>query len=132
MTALDLIAAAGQLGLTLWAKDNGKLGFKPERLCPPEFKAKLKTHKADLLTLLQAKGVTWIEVHSKRIGGTIFFCADEDTKAALVQAGAEEWSIYTRSELRILCEQNRVAPLSPDELRKVHEIKRTFNGRIAE
>ena len=70
MTALDLIAAAGRLGPTLWAKE---LGFKPERLCPPEFKAKLKTHKAELLTLLQAKGVTWIEVHSERIGETIFF-----------------------------------------------------------
>ena len=131
MTALDLIAAAGQLGLTLRAKDNGKLGFKPERLCPPEFKAKLKTHKAELLTLLQAKGVTWIEVYSERIGETIFFCADEDTKAALIEAGASEWSIYTRDELRTLCEQNRVAPFSDAELRKVHELKRTFNGRIA-
>ena len=41
-----------------------------------------------------------------------------------------QWSIYTRDELRTLCEQNRVAPLSPAELRKVHEIKRTFSGRI--
>jgi hypothetical protein len=113
-----------------WSDALGKGGFKPERLCPPEFKAKLKTHKAELLTLLQAKGVTWIEVHSERIGETIFF-ADEATKAALIEAGAEEWSIYTKDELRILCEQNRVAPLSPDELRKVHQIKRTFNGRIA-
>jgi hypothetical protein len=96
MTALDLIAAAGQLGLTLWAKANGKLGFKAERLCPPEFKAKLKTHKAELLTLLQAKGVTWIEVHSERIGETIFFCADEATRNVLVEAGAEAWSIYTK------------------------------------
>ena len=131
MTALDLIAAAGQLGLTLRAKDNGKLGFKPERLCPPEFKAKLKTHKAELLTLLQAKGVTWIEVYSDRIGETIFFCADEATKAALIEAGAEEWSIYTKDELRVLVAQNRVAPFSDAELRKVHELKRTFNGRIA-
>ena len=130
MTALDLIAAAGQLGLTLRAKDNGKLGFKPERLCPPEFKAKLKTHKAELLTLLQAKGATWIEVHSERIGETIFFCADEATKAALIEAGAEEWSIYTKDELRVLVAQNRVAPLSADEVRKVHEIKRTFHGRV--
>jgi len=131
MTALDLIAAAGQLGLTLRAKDNGKLGFKPERLCPPEFKVRLRTHKAELLTLLQAKGVTWIEVYSERIGETIFFCEDEATKETLVQAGAEKWSIYTKDELRVLVAQNRVAPLSPDELRKVHEIKRTFNGRIA-
>jgi hypothetical protein len=130
MTALDLIAAAGQLGLTLRAKENGKLGFKPERLCPPEFKAKLKTHKAELLTLLQAKSVTWIEVHSERIGETIFFCADGDTKAALIEAGADEWSIYTKEELAILVAQNRVAPLSADELCKLHEIKRTFNARI--
>jgi hypothetical protein len=49
-----------------------------------------------------------------------------------VAAGAEPWSIYTRAELRILVAQNRVAPLSHDELRKVHEIKRTFNARISE
>ena len=71
-------------------------------------------------------------VFSQILGETIFFCEDEHTKTALVEAGADEWSIYTRDELRILCDQNRVAPLSPDELRKVHEIKRTFNGRIAE
>jgi hypothetical protein len=52
------------------------------------------------------------------------------TRGALVQAGASEWSIYTRDELRTLYEQNRVAPLSPAELRKVHEIKRTFSRRI--
>ena len=55
---------------------------------------------------------------------------DEATKRALIEAGASEWSIYTRDELRILCEQNRIAPLSIAELRKVHEIKRTFSGRI--
>jgi hypothetical protein len=44
--------------------------------------------------------------------------------------GAYEWSIYTRAELQTLCEANRVAPLSPAELCKVHEIKRTFSGRI--
>ena len=129
-TTIEVFQKAAELGLTLRAKDNGKLGFKPARLCPAEFKAKLKTHKAELLTLLQAKGVTWIEVHSERIGETIFFCADEATKAALVEAGAEEWSIYTKDELRILCEQNRVAPLSADELKQLHQIKRTFNARI--
>ena len=69
-------------------------------------------------------------VYSETLDETVFFCEDEDTKAALIEAGADEWSIYTKDELRILCEQNRVAPLSPDELRKVHEIKKTFSGRI--
>jgi hypothetical protein len=130
MTALDLIAEAGQLGLTLWAKDNGKLGFKPERRCPPEFKEKLRVPKAELLALLQTKGVTWIEVFSECIGETIFFCEDGDTKAALIEAGASEWSIYTRDELRILCEQNRIKPFTRAELRKLQEIKRSFNVRI--
>jgi pyrroloquinoline quinone (PQQ) biosynthesis protein C len=69
--------------------------------------------------------------YSKTLEETIFFCEDEATKAALIEAGADEWSIYTKNEVRILLANNRVAPLSPDELRKVHEIKRTFNGRIA-
>ena len=73
----------------------------------------------------------FVMVFSESLGETIFFCEDEDTKAALVQAGADEWSIYTRDELQTLCCANRVAPLSPDELRKVHEIKRTFSGRIS-
>jgi hypothetical protein len=52
------------------------------------------------------------------------------TKAALQNAGTEPWSIYARDELRILCEQNRIAPISNAELRKLHEIKRTFNAKI--
>ena len=81
---------------------------------------------------MQTKGITWIEVYSERLGETIFFCQDEDTKAALVEAGASGWSIYTKEELRILVVQNRIAPLTQAELRKIHDIKRTFGARIAE
>ena len=35
-------------------------------------------------------------------------------------------------ELRILVAQNRVAPLTDAELRKLPDIKRTFGARIAE
>jgi hypothetical protein len=69
-------------------------------------------------------------VYSHAVGATIFFCENGVTKSALVEAGAEPWSIYTRAELQTLCEQNRVAPLTAAELRKVHEIKRRFHGRI--
>jgi len=130
VTAFDVLSESRDLGLALWAKDNGKLGFKPERLCSPEFREKLRAHKPQLLALLQAKRVTWIEVFSERIGETIFFCEDENTKAALEEAGAEPWSIYTKAELRQLVQQNRIAPLSQAELRKLHEIKRTFDARI--
>ena len=79
---------------------------------------------------MQTKGITWIEVHSERLGEDLLFCGDEDTKATLIVAGAEEWGIYTLAELQILVAQNRVAPLSDAELRKVHDIKRTFDARI--
>jgi hypothetical protein len=55
MTAFDVLSESRQLGLTLWAKDNGKLGFKPERLCSPELMAKLRAHKPQLLALLEKK-----------------------------------------------------------------------------
>src|SRR6516162_10952806 len=132
MTALDLVAEAQRLGLMLWAKENGNIGFKPARLCPPEFIQGLSAHKREMLELLRMRGIRWIEVYSKRLNETIFFCHDEDTKEILIEAGAEPWSIYTRDELQILVTQNRVAPLSDDELRKVHEIKRTFGARITE
>jgi hypothetical protein len=69
-------------------------------------------------------------VDSRALNETIFFCADEQTKAALVEAGADAWSIYTKAELRVLVEQNRIAPISDAELRKVHEIKKTFHGKV--
>jgi hypothetical protein len=131
MTAFDVLSESRQLGLTLRAKDNGKLGFKPEWLCSPELMTKLRAHKLQLLALLRKKGVAWIEVFSDRIGETIFFAEDEASKAALVEAGADPWTIYTLDELRILVAHNRAKPFIPYELCKLHESKRTFKGRIA-
>jgi hypothetical protein len=131
MTALELIAEAEQQGLTLKATGN-YLDVIPGRLCPPEFALKLRAHKSELLSLLRMRGVTWIEVYSERIGESLFFCEDEETRDALIEAGASEWSIYTKAELRTLIAQNRIAPFSDAELRKVHEIKQTFSAKIAE
>jgi hypothetical protein len=98
-----------------------KLGFEPPdtltvepaRLCPPEFAEVLRAHKPALLALLK---LPFVMVQSATLGETtILFCADEDTKGALVEAGAELWSIYTLAELQTLCGQNRVAPLTAAE-----------------
>ena len=126
-TPISVLKEAATRGLRLEAQLDG-LHVNPAEDCSPAFEETLRSYKPQLLALLQ---LPFVMVFSEILVETIFFCEDEDTKAALIEAGAEEWSIYTRAELRILCEQNRVAPLSPDELRKVHEIKRTFNGRIA-
>ena len=95
---------------------------------PKSFADTLRDHKSQLLPLLQ---LPFCMVFSESLGETIFFCEDEATKAALVEAGADEWSIYTCDELRLLVAQNRAKPFLPDELCKLHEIKRTFSVRIS-
>jgi hypothetical protein len=87
----------------------------------------LRAHKPDLLSLLQLR---FVMVDSKALEDCLFFCDSEDTRAALIEAGAEPWSVYTRAELSILVAQNRAKPFLQDELCKLHEIKRTFHGRI--
>jgi hypothetical protein len=67
---------------------------------------------------------------AKRSRKGFFFAENDSVKAALVEAGAEEWSIYTRAELQILVGKNRVRPFIPDELLRLHQAKRTFNSRI--
>ena len=124
-TPVDLLLEASRRGFRLEPR-GGNLHIKPE--CPAEFADKVRSLKPRLLALLE---LPFVMVDSKAVGELLFFCADEPTKAALLDAGAEEWAIYTRDELKILCEQNRIAPISADELRKIHKIKRTFNAHIA-
>jgi hypothetical protein len=125
-TPVSVLKEAAELGLRLEAQPDG-LHVNPGDQCSPAFEETLRAHKPHLLALLR---LPFVMVFSETLQQDVFFCHDEQTKAALIEAGADEWSIYTRGELRILCEAKRVAPLSDAELRKVHEIKRTFNGSL--
>jgi hypothetical protein len=127
LTTIALLQEAAERGLKLEAHEDD-LHVIPGDRVPTEFAEVLKAHKPTLLALLQ---LPFVMVYSETLEETVFFCQDEATRGALIEAGASEWSIYTKDELRTLCEQNRVAPLSPVELRRVHEIKRTFSGRIS-
>jgi len=127
-TPISILEQAADLGLRLAFIPPDTLDVKAAGSWPQLFADTLRENKPELIELLS---LPFVMVFSETLEQDVFFVEDEPTKAALIEAGAEEWSIYTRDELRILCEQNRVAPLSPDELRKVYEIKRTFNGRIA-
>ena len=69
-------------------------------------------------------------VHSETLEETIFFALDEDTRATLLEAGAEPASVNTREELRVLVEQHRRAPITPGELLRLHGARRAFNGRM--
>jgi hypothetical protein len=126
-TPIALLEKAIDLGLKLGSEGRHTLTVEPSRRCPRAFADTLKDHKWLLLDLLR---LPFVMVFSKALGETIFFCEDEGTKGALVEAGADQWSIYTREELKVLVEQNRVAPLSQADLKKVHEIKRNFDVRI--
>ena len=126
-TPISILQKADNLGLTLGFKPPDTLDVKASNSWPKAFAELLSDHKPQLLALLE---LPFVMVYSESLGETIFFCADEDTKAALVQAGAEEWSIYTKAELRTLVAQNRVKPFTDAELNKVHELKRTLNARI--
>jgi hypothetical protein len=89
----------------------------------------LKAHKPQLLAILRLRR-QFVIAYSEALGETILLCEDEGTKAALVEAGADEWSICTRAELQILVQHNRAKRIVPDELLKLHQAKRTFNARI--
>jgi hypothetical protein len=126
-TPIALLRQAADCGLELSFESPNTLIVDPARLCPPEFANTLRAHKPALLALLQ---LPFVMAFSGILGETVFFCEDEDTKAALIEAGASEWSIYTKHELRVLVAQNRARPFIPDELCKLHDLRKTFHGRI--
>lgn len=71
MTALEVLSEARDRGLSLSVRGDGLVAC-PNRLLTPDFKGKLCEFKPALLPLLQTKGITWIEVHSERLGEALF------------------------------------------------------------
>jgi hypothetical protein len=126
---IQVFQKATELGLRLGVRPGDKLTVQPAERCPTEFWDVLRAHKPDLLVLLQ---LPFVMAYSETLQETIFLCQDGTTKAALVEAGADPWSIYTRAELQILVRHNRAKPFIPDELLWLHHAKRTFNARITE
>jgi hypothetical protein len=106
MTPIQVLQKAANLGLKLGSEHCDTLTFQPSWRCPPDFAETLKAHKPYLLVMLNMGG--WIMAYSKALGQTVFFCEDEDTKAMLVEAGADEASVYTKAELKPLVEAKRL------------------------
>ena len=127
MTARDLLVKAAQQGLTISARGD-RLAVRPNRLLTPNFANLLRAHKPELLALLR---LHFVIVESEALGATIFFAENEETRAVLVEAGAEPASVYTRDELRVLVEQHRKQPFTVADLLRLHEARRMFGARIA-
>jgi len=125
---IQILLCAAKLGLKLGVENGDTLTVQPFASCSPKFADTLRDYKPQLLALLQ---LPFVMVFSQALEETVFFCEDELTKAALVEAGASEWAVYSKDELRVLIGQNRIKPFTADELCKLHGIKRTFRGRIA-
>jgi hypothetical protein len=128
-TAIEIFGEAAEHGLKLSFKAPFTLCVEPRSRCPSDFLDALSLHKTQLLMLLQ---LPFLMAYSRILEETIFFCEDDQTRAALVEAGADESAIYTRAELKILVEQNRMKPFLPDELIKLHDIKKMFRAKIHE
>jgi hypothetical protein len=127
MTPIGLLQQSADYDLKLGLEPPDTLTVEPAERCTAEFSRVLKAHKPDLLALLK---LPFVMVSSQILGETILFCEDEDTRAALVEAGAQPSWIYTREELRVLVEQHRRAPMTAGELLRIHGARRAFNGRL--
>jgi hypothetical protein len=85
MSTTELFTEAIKRGLKLSFEPPLTLVVESAERCPDDFADTLSEHKAQLLALLRLPVVM---VFSRTLDETIFFCEDEDTKAALVEAGA--------------------------------------------
>src|SRR6478672_8384860 len=101
-TPVSVLKEAAERGLRLEAQPDG-LHVNPGEHCSPAFEETLRELKPQRHVVL---GLPFVMVHSETLEETIFCCADDATKAALIEAGADEWSIYTKDELRVLVAQN--------------------------
>jgi hypothetical protein len=88
MTAAELCRQAAALGLRLEPAGD-RLAVTPGRLCPPDFAAELRQHKAELLALLQTKAhdlpddcAPWLHVAKQVLAGE-FDGADKSTVESL-------------------------------------------------
>jgi hypothetical protein len=127
MRAADMLLAVTALGGRLQPAGDQLCGLLPID-CPAELKNGIRQHKPELLALLQSE---FLIIRSAALNETIFFAADEETKRALVDAGAEPGCVYTREELRLLIDQPRHEPITAAELLRLHTAKRIFNRRIS-
>jgi hypothetical protein len=128
-TPIEVLAEAAKRGLKVSFQSPFSLVVEPAERCPDDFADTLSQHKGRLLALLQ---LPFVMAYSRILEDTIFFCEDDRTRAALVQAGADESSIYTRAELKILVLRNRAQPFLPAELCQIHAARKTFKGRVGE
>jgi hypothetical protein len=112
-SSIQILVCAAKLGLKLGVENGDTLTVQPFACCSPKFVETLRDYKPQLLALLR---LPFVMVHSEVLGETVFLAENDSVRAALIEARAGPWSIYTRDELRILVAHNRAKPFLPRSL----------------
>jgi hypothetical protein len=130
--ALQVLAEAEAGGVELRADGDGVL-FRPADSLPPALRAELREHLPELLPVLRTRQVLAMPlsafataglrlmVYSELLGERMIFASDD----AHLPASDSGCVLYRAKELRELL------GLGPAELRRVHLVKRTFQGTVA-
>jgi hypothetical protein len=117
-TLLKLAALGGRLSIA-----GDKLRVLHPANSPNELKDSISQHKSTLLNLLRLK---FIVVQADAVDAILFWTPEEETKTALILAGAIASNVYTRSELAAIA-QSRI---TSQQLLLIHTTKRFFAGRV--
>jgi len=128
---LQALAEAEAAGVELRADGEAVL-FRPADCLPPALRAELREHLPELLPVLRTRQVLGMRlsdfadaglrlvVYSELLGERLILASDN----ASLPASDGEQVVYRAAELRELL------GLESEELRRVHQAKRCFNGVV--
>jgi hypothetical protein len=103
LTTIQVLQEASGFGVKLGVEPPDTLTVEPVERCPKDFVPVLKARKSALLALLR---LPFVMVFSEILGEMLFFAEDEDTRAALVEAGVEP----SRQGLSLSAATSQIAP----------------------
>ncbi len=147
------MAHAAHNDIRLRAEGERLLVDAPKGALTSQFSTVLKTHKADLMAAL-SKDVDWndhpdtspagpftreaiqdikagkaVPVWSAVLEEWLWFVRDSDAQQKLVDQGCQS-PIYTLGELAVVADMRLNSSFGPEDLRRVHAIKKKFGTAI--
>ncbi|HOX02654.1 MAG TPA: hypothetical protein PKW32_09830 [Verrucomicrobiota bacterium] len=125
MTPIQTILAVLAVRGKLVAGGSDRLTMWLPRDVDPQLKAEIRANKAALIEVLKLPAKI---VRSDTLGIIVFWAADEPTKEALIQYGADPAAVYTTAEITVLVKNH----VTPDQLVRIHTARDLFHGRIVD
>lgn len=119
----EVLVGVVKIGGSLGIDESGALRVRVPRTFPPSLKNSIQRHKLGLVELLRRN---FLLVRSEVLKTTVIWTPDDQTKEALISAGAGGGYIYTSAELAYLINGG----VASDELPLIHEAKQKFSGKL--